>query len=758
MFDPKILVSPKNILLKSLKSALTEILLSKENTKVLDIKKNNAYYNTIAVVNNVDNHGNITRENRDIWYDRVELPAVELKHGSDIKTDNNITMCRILTDTVSETKHNATPTQLAKALSLTYNYGIEESDLKFDKKIVDLSKSTAIGTIYSTLNCEVRGNTTYYVGGYCSAPRDVFNIYNDKSDSNEIQPGMSIIKEWQQGETLKLSLPSVKAGEDWNIVVEDIQEIGNTTVGTRILDITTSEKNTVDVNIDRWLMSVDSQVVAILDKHNVNDVLLSITDGSITAIGRNKENESVTIKSTTPKTTEVNGLYRITVYTRNSIPQKLKLTMQMIPAQDNDIIVSNGPSELINFKPRINAYDGLNDYRYLLDDSAGILSGYYFGALKYNIVADKDFNIKIFNGLNQGGDYSGISAGGSTSIVILEEENYIETLRNGYNTDFVDSNILRVGQFYTKELYGNKMYVNDVLFDQTEKGTLNGIEVNINSVTNEVSYDITYIVDAETKETQSNTGILDVNIARFNKPIVLILNCTQADMTSNILQFQIESTALPSLKKQIDNIVENYLISSINNSTAVVGGFDKPISLTNVITTGYVEADIGVFKSRLKNPKENKGNITSLQRFESNETIELIGHVYDFGKLVNDKLIKQFYIEINNTLNVLSKFKVIFDVTEDDVTLTVINDGVVIQTRSVTIERTENNPFIVKINETEMSVTYGDSKKISNPTHNYVGLTDVRRYRVELGVETTSIINLPELNITQTVYQTQGEL
>lgn len=758
MFDPKILVSPKDVLLSSLKGALNEILLTKDNTHVVDVKQNSAYYNTIAVVNNVDEQGNVVRERRDVWYDRVVLPSFGDRYAKTIKTDRDIAMYSIVTDTVQKTEHNATPTQLVKAMSHTYATQIDESDLRFDSQLIDSTKNTAIGKVYSTFNCEVRGNTMHYVGGYCTAPRDDFNSYYDHANVNDIQPGMSIVKEWNYNDTLNITLPTVQANEDWNIVVEDIQDIGNTAKGNRILDIITGEGTTSSEVANRWLMTVDDYVFAELDKSKPNVVSISITDGVIHASGRDKEDNVVNIESNTTKIRKANGLYRITVYTKNLATQPLSLTMNVVKPETNDSPSATGPSELINFEPSYNAYNGLKQSDYLLDDNAGILSGYYFGGLKYNVDKGERFNVNIFNGPGQGGDYSGIGAGGSNSIVVLEEENYIQTLRNGYNTDFAGNDILRVGDFFLKDDYGNKLYVNDSVVNESDRGSRKGIEVTLDYATNEVTYGITYETDYQTKETETYTGVLDADLSRFTKPIVIVLNCIQANMTYNIIQFQIESTPLPLPKNNVNDIVKNCLISAKEMSTAVVGGFDKPLSLTNNILDGYTESTVGSYRSKLKYTKDNTGNVTTLLRFQSDETVELTGYVYDFGRMVDDKTIKQFYIEINNTLNVLSKFKFVIDVTESEATLTVINDGVVIQTRSTTVERYENNPFIVTINATEMSVTYGGSKKISNPSHNYVGLIGTRRYRVEMGVVTTPAVNLPELNITQSVIPTQGEL
>lgn len=750
MFDPKILVTPQRVLINAASGNLNKILIDENNTIVKSIKDNTSYHNTIALVDNIDKDGVVIRENREVMYDRIDINTyinrVAKKHRED---DGDISHL-LLTDHVTETMRNVDNIQLAQVLKDVYQLPIDDHDL-VSRQVNDLKPmTTAFGKVLSKVNCTIRDGLVTYRGG--TIPLPTINMeYNipAKIVTGDIQPGLSIIREWTHGEKLEFNLPDMSVSDDWRIYIESIDAVDYNGPGKLWCTLA------LNVEYNAWEVYMDGQVCGHFDATDANAIVLTATGGKLKLTGKVNETINVDLTSVENILTTSGGLQRITVFTKNPARQEIQFNMSAKkPAKTYKALV-DAPSELVGAEFLYGKYrnDPANSECYFQTTNPKFANRMLTG-VAWDIGSVDTFDVRMFNRDGEGGDYSGLNQLGRGSyLLVTDKNNYIEKVKAAILTNFSTPDVVGISLHEFNESNRSNAYVNSDKFEDNARENIGfpSFKLMVDKKTNKVNYEIMYTPAAYPGEPLlTRTGMVTDNLDTFENPIVLLVSVMDVGYAMDLFNFGITADPLPPVQVNVQDMNINNIISAAPQSNALTGSLSLPVALSNIICVGYNETRKNTFKSEVKAVSTGIGSITKLIRLSSVEEFVLNINVATWGDLVRNLNIRQTYMEVVNVANVTDRFKIQIDVLniENVIVTTYVND-MLTNTKELVIDNATNFKLVIK--PTEMYLEYNDNAKTYHPTHNYAGINTTKRYRVEFGVKVAKRSTLPQLTVKQTI-------
>lgn len=367
MFDPTKLVAPLDLIVTAANERVSKLLIDKNNTVIKEAVPATGYFNTKAIVDTVNSDAVVTRVDREILYDRVDVGQFVDAIAIETKDIYSVTNKNIVTDYVTQTSVNPTLTELVTLFNDEYKLPVEDTDLLQVPRTQVTGRDTSFGRVYKDINCKITTGSILHSGGnivvHQRADTHPFS-YNKIVTS---KPGFMVYREWEHSDVLEITLPEIDSITQggWEMMFEDVkstQQLGNGSLWFKIKH---------DSNLAKWVYESISGKVITIDVTSLAKIKISVVEGVLTVdcstFVNNNAYESVgsdpVIKLSTTR-----GLQRVTLHTINPIPTlfnlKVKLTQNEF-SSDEGLIANDKTYDYtynqLQASPTSNATLGLVD-------------------------------------------------------------------------------------------------------------------------------------------------------------------------------------------------------------------------------------------------------------------------------------------------------------------------------------------------------------------------------------------------------------
>ena len=367
MFDPTKLVTPFDTVVKATNERVRKLLIDESNTVVNSIESHTGYFNTRALVDNVDSDGVVVRADREILYNRVDIG--DFVNGVAIETNDiyDVPNKNIITDYVTQTNTNPSVDDLVTLFNNEYNLPVEANDLTMVPRTQVTGRDTSFGRVYKDINCKITTGSVMHSGGNIVVHQRTDThpfSYNKIATS---KPGFMVYREWDHGEILELTLPDIEsvAQSGWEIMFEDVkstQQLGNGDLWFKIKH---------DTSASKWIYESISGTRMEIDATSLVKVKVSAIDGMLNveclSLVNNNAYESIGVDDAV-KLTHTRGLQRVTAHSINPNPTlfNLKAKLTQSEALNTEDLITNDKSydytyNQLQASPSTNALTGLVD-------------------------------------------------------------------------------------------------------------------------------------------------------------------------------------------------------------------------------------------------------------------------------------------------------------------------------------------------------------------------------------------------------------
>lgn len=367
MFDPTKLVTPFDTVVKATNERVRKLLIDESNTVVNRIESHTGYFNTKALVDNVDSDGVVVRADREILYNRVDVGefvngvAIETKDIYDVPNKN------IITDYVTQTNTNPSVDDLVTLFNNEYNLPVEVNDLTMVPRTQVTGRDTSFGRVYKDINCKITTGSVMHSGGNIVVHQRTDThpfSYNKIATS---KPGFMVYREWTHNDILEFTLPDIEsvAQSGWEVMFEDVkstQQLGNGDLWFKIKH---------DTSTSKWIYESINSTRLEIDATSLVKVKVSVIDGTLTveclSFVNNNAYESIGV-DTVVKLTHTRGLQRVTAHSINPNPTLFNLKVKLTQSEVSDAkgLITNDKSydytyNQLQASPSTNALTGLVD-------------------------------------------------------------------------------------------------------------------------------------------------------------------------------------------------------------------------------------------------------------------------------------------------------------------------------------------------------------------------------------------------------------
>lgn len=328
MFDPSKLVMPLDNIVNVANERVRKLLIDENNVIVKKVDAATGYFNTVAIVDNVDTDGRVTRSDREIQYDRVDVGLFADSIAIETKDIYGVTNKNIVTDYVTQTNPNPVVEDLVTLFNDEYKCPIGVSDLIMVPRTQITGRDTSFGQVYKDVNCKISTNSVLYTGGNIVVHQrsDTYPFSYNKIATSK--PGFMVYRDWAHSEILEITLPEVESitQSGWELMFEDVnstQQLGNGDLWFKIKH---------DSSASKWIYESINGTQIEVDASSLVKVKINIVEGMLTVecltFVNNNAYESVGIDEVT-KLSQTRGLQRITCHSINPNPTLFNLKVKV---------------------------------------------------------------------------------------------------------------------------------------------------------------------------------------------------------------------------------------------------------------------------------------------------------------------------------------------------------------------------------------------------------------------------------------------
>ena len=301
-------ISPKTAIVLSLEDRAGRILIDKSKTDVVYVEPYHVRNNTRAYINEYDTAAkvNIVRNHREVLYDRVDLNEL-MEEIATLTPDSNDQLCHVIHNaSVERTAINMDGAAFCELLNEQYDLPVLETDFDTTEVQKITTVSGSLGDTYARVNCTVTPAEIVYTNS---------NITHIDGDRTVTEPGVAVVREWVQGESITF-LPNLStSAAGWTI------ELGFGNDADYTASVHTNLKLAQNTKTQLWDVWYNGAVVTTFDTDIDSGVTIAIDTNKvvITVIG----GEAITLD--TPGMYYNRGVARILAYTNNPYPASYKL-------------------------------------------------------------------------------------------------------------------------------------------------------------------------------------------------------------------------------------------------------------------------------------------------------------------------------------------------------------------------------------------------------------------------------------------------
>lgn len=331
MFDTKILVSPLNDVIDTMRRQNNEtydLLLTKSNAEVVTVDAATGKYNTSAVINNLNDAGEVTQLGREIAYDRVDLGLFIRENTELVVGRNNVATHHLLSYRDMGTILNPTGPHVAQVLRLHYGLPIEAIDVDVTRPYDEGSQfdpsyhPSTPGSYPRIVNGTIENNLYTYIGG--SVPVGHLNIcpLTSARVDTDMVLGLQVIRKLAPKEVLELTLPLIEYDDDWTVMFESLYTDSVGTEGNLWF------KLKLDTNSKSWVLYINGRNAIWLSGERLVTILVTKESNVLTIKGIDTEGHISTVKHIGDPLITSDELQRITTYTSNPYPRILQFKLK----------------------------------------------------------------------------------------------------------------------------------------------------------------------------------------------------------------------------------------------------------------------------------------------------------------------------------------------------------------------------------------------------------------------------------------------
>lgn len=364
MFDPKKMISPFQSAVKAVdsKDLIYRLLIDKYNTVVNKVYHQNNRANTLATCTQIDTDTG-KPFTRDIEYDRLDIGLWSKQNTEEYIDELDIRRRLLISGCVNKTSIDVGVAALTKTLYNDHHILISEADLTYGKNRTYLTVDTDFGKAYNLINCITYKNVVSYTSGkivvnHCNVGRKTPLPYNGK-----MMLGFNLIRTNQPGESIQLRLPVVTDTDNWNVLIEGVDNFINTGPGALWLKIQLSEFS------DYWTIYDANGTVGTFDATEVNILTLELVEGALVVRGKSVNGESQELQFEPQEPINEHIFQRITAYSRNPYTTRFQLEINSTGIEEPvEVDVNLAVNNTIYAHPLSNALTGRIDVPLTLSD------------------------------------------------------------------------------------------------------------------------------------------------------------------------------------------------------------------------------------------------------------------------------------------------------------------------------------------------------------------------------------------------------
>lgn len=351
MFNPKILVSPVTAMLQSLRlgdNNLYNLLLTKQNAEVVGTKPNVGEYNTLAVINDLDDAGNVINAGRVITYNQLDLGVVVNTKAEVITNIHEEEVYHLLSHSVTKSNRSPTTTDIATTLTRDYAVTINDDDIELTQALPETIPMGTPGVPVNPvepplpgspinpeepvdptepdytprlINCTLYDTLYTYTGGSVAVSHRNILPKTPKAVPSLMELGLQIIRPIQYSETLDLILPVVEGFDDWTFLFETTTDSKYIKAGVIWFKLHYNYSN------GAWQLHMPKLDVVEFDALNENTLTIEVNDNIIRVSGTGADGEYISVESDDSTVLPEIGMHRITVYADNPNPRTLQFKL-----------------------------------------------------------------------------------------------------------------------------------------------------------------------------------------------------------------------------------------------------------------------------------------------------------------------------------------------------------------------------------------------------------------------------------------------
>lgn len=331
MYNPNILLSPlSNVIdvIRRQNSETYDLLITESNIEVVGTETNTGEYNTLAVVNNLDTEGNVTKLGRTIEYNRTDLNKFIRNNTNLIVGKNNIATHHLLSYRDVQTILNPSAAQVSQVLRLHYDLLIDPIDIIVESEhaptspfnVDTLPKNNA--TYPKIVNGTIENSLYTYTGGLVPVSHRTSCPNVTGIPDTTMALGLQVIKRLAPKETIELVLPLIDTDDSWTVMIESMLIAQAETKGNLWLKLTL---NTAD-NV--WVLHAKDQLPIRFTGGYLVALRIAKSSNVITIEGEDNLGVKQSIVYSGPNDLITDELQRITAYTSNPLPRVLQFKLK----------------------------------------------------------------------------------------------------------------------------------------------------------------------------------------------------------------------------------------------------------------------------------------------------------------------------------------------------------------------------------------------------------------------------------------------
>lgn len=339
MFDTKILVSPLNDVIDTIRrqnNDTYDLLLTKNNAEVVTVDTLTGEYNTTAVINNLNDVGEITKLGREVVYNRVDLGLFIRENTQLVVGRNNVATHHLLSYRDLGTILNPTGPHVAQVLRAHYDLPVEAIDVEVTTPYDDGSQfnpdegSNNPGDYPRIVNGTIENTLYTYTGGF--VPVGHLNdcpLVDTRVDTGMVL-GLQVVRKLAPKEVLELTLPLIKYDDDWTVMFESLYTESVGTQGNLWF------KLKLDTATNSWVLYMQGRNAIWLSGQRLVTIQVTKESNVLTVKGIDVNGNVSMVKHVGDAMLSSDELQRITTYTNNPFPRILQFKLKS--SNDNNII------------------------------------------------------------------------------------------------------------------------------------------------------------------------------------------------------------------------------------------------------------------------------------------------------------------------------------------------------------------------------------------------------------------------------------